>query len=321
MRLRSQGHDFDHTDPITEICEVRLHRGHEAPYEGYEPKPCGKGRDFFGRFSVRDAEQAGLLTVTDEGQVRARSNNGNPLPWETYTGDMLFWRAIARAVRRGCPEVTMGFGLAHTEGDEDDSPAGPVLLGEVVQERQAESAEKIREELGLMDRGSVVEESPAVHVTAYDERGDLIGGWTTTEDGMHTPDPPDAPGAEPPKEETEPDSSTAPSAEPASVASTSSEATISTSQMGKIGREFRSMECNDAGVRASHCSVIIRRWIAKPGELTVKEGDEIIRVLREIVAAAGTGRNAPEQKLTEVMASMEALWRKDEPEQFEEALI
>ncbi|MGH3990908.1 MAG: hypothetical protein ACRDSN_00415, partial [Pseudonocardiaceae bacterium] len=45
-------------------------------------------------FTVADAARAGLCTVTGDGTVRARSQSGEPLPWELYTARMLMWRAL-----------------------------------------------------------------------------------------------------------------------------------------------------------------------------------------------------------------------------------
>src|SRR4029079_19218057 len=51
-------------------------------------------------FTIQDAEQAGLVFRNADGVVTARSKEGNKLPWELYTGDMLYWRALARLARR-----------------------------------------------------------------------------------------------------------------------------------------------------------------------------------------------------------------------------
>lgn len=102
MRLRQAGHDYDFTDPVKDHCDFRLHRDHEAPFTGFESKPCGKGRDYFGHFSIDDAVIAGLCSIKD-GKPFARSQGGKPLNWEAYGSDMLFWRSVSRAVKRGAP--------------------------------------------------------------------------------------------------------------------------------------------------------------------------------------------------------------------------
>lgn len=83
-------------------------------------------------FTVADAHRAGLLMLTDKGEVRARAK-AYPnviLPWEAYTADMLGWRAIGRAARRYFSDVLMGVGgIVHTPdeiGAEVDEEGLPV---------------------------------------------------------------------------------------------------------------------------------------------------------------------------------------------------
>lgn len=55
----------------------------------------------FADFTIDDAAAAGLVYIDDNGIPRARSDKENkPLPWELYTADMLYWRALARLARR-----------------------------------------------------------------------------------------------------------------------------------------------------------------------------------------------------------------------------
>ena len=55
-------------------------------------------------FTIEDAEQAGLITISDN-QVKARSARGNKMPWELYTNDLLWARAVTRLVRRLAPDA------------------------------------------------------------------------------------------------------------------------------------------------------------------------------------------------------------------------
>jgi hypothetical protein len=66
-------------------------------------------------FTVDDAVKAGLCEIKD-GKVTARSSNGKPTPWETYTARMLRNRAISFCGKSQCPEVALGFAI---EGDYD----------------------------------------------------------------------------------------------------------------------------------------------------------------------------------------------------------
>lgn len=56
-------------------------------------------------YSLHDAERAGLLSIDDNGRPRARSRNNKALPWETYTPDLLWARAVSRLSRRLFPDV------------------------------------------------------------------------------------------------------------------------------------------------------------------------------------------------------------------------
>lgn len=55
--------------------------------------------------------------------------------WKSYSKDMMQWRAVARAVKKACPEVALGF---HVEGEiepeEEPTPAPTVEVVTVTQE-------------------------------------------------------------------------------------------------------------------------------------------------------------------------------------------
>lgn len=57
-------------------------------------------------FTIEDAHRAGLVTITDDGEIQARSRQNRALPWETYTPDLLWARAVTRLVRRLAPDLT-----------------------------------------------------------------------------------------------------------------------------------------------------------------------------------------------------------------------
>lgn len=60
---------------------------------------CDDGTVHEGVFTMADARIANLT---------GKDN------WKNYSKDMLQWRAVARAVKKGCPEVALGF---HVEGE------------------------------------------------------------------------------------------------------------------------------------------------------------------------------------------------------------
>lgn len=66
-------------------------------------------------WTVQDAVQAGLCTLDPQGKVRARSRNGQPLPWEAYTRAMLRSRAVSELCRGTFPDVTEGLSYVPEE--------------------------------------------------------------------------------------------------------------------------------------------------------------------------------------------------------------
>ena len=70
-------------------------------------------------YTLDDAAQAGLVTITEEGP-RARSQRGQPMPWEKYTADLLWARAATRLVRRLAPDA-LDHATAHHTNQEGAS--------------------------------------------------------------------------------------------------------------------------------------------------------------------------------------------------------
>ena len=64
-------------------------------------------------FTIEDAHRAGLVTISPDGVVSARSQRGRPLPWETYTPDLLWARAVTRLIRRLAPDLRGDETTAH----------------------------------------------------------------------------------------------------------------------------------------------------------------------------------------------------------------
>lgn len=83
------------------------------------------------KYTIEDAIQAGRVTLKD-GKPHARSQKGEPLPWETTTDDMLIARATSKALRFKCPEVALGF--YSTDEIEDAAPPDEVAIAEVIAE-------------------------------------------------------------------------------------------------------------------------------------------------------------------------------------------
>jgi hypothetical protein len=116
-KLREAGHDYEFQQDELE-CRFTLIRG-------------DNGRKYEGRFTMNDAVRARLVEAHDREdgttEYLARSSQGKILPWELYAPDMLFWRAVSRAVNRGAPEVMLGFSIMGAAEAADREPE-PVQL-------------------------------------------------------------------------------------------------------------------------------------------------------------------------------------------------
>jgi hypothetical protein len=116
-KLREAGHDYEFQQDDLE-CRFTLIRG-------------DNGRKYEGRFTMNDAVRARLVEAhqREDGSTEylARSSQGKILPWELYAPDMLFWRAVSRAVNRGAPEVMLGFSIMGAAEAADREPE-PVQL-------------------------------------------------------------------------------------------------------------------------------------------------------------------------------------------------
>ncbi len=130
-------------------------------------------------FTLAEAVAARLCSIKD-GKPYARSQKGEPLPWETYTKRMLQWRAVGVCVDVICPEVKMGFVV---EGELDDIAPERPTLAQVAAQRMDKQAQEASEdppagppnEEVAEDRPAVVEEDapPAEEQVQADLLADL----------------------------------------------------------------------------------------------------------------------------------------------------
>jgi hypothetical protein len=79
----------------------------------------GDGRDpFTVEWTIATAITAGL--------IREKS------PWHAYPANMLYWRAMAKAVALGCPEATLGIAVVEAlDDDTDDTDDQPIEAGDI----------------------------------------------------------------------------------------------------------------------------------------------------------------------------------------------
>jgi hypothetical protein len=62
-------------------------------------------------YALADAVSEGLVDLDKEGRPTKRSQDGRPLPWESYTQSMLWARAVTRLVDRLFSDCTIGAAL------------------------------------------------------------------------------------------------------------------------------------------------------------------------------------------------------------------
>jgi hypothetical protein len=111
-KLREAGHSYRWEETDTS-CTFYLKRN---AYRADLPD-----EDAQATFTVDDAIQAGLARRQGD-TIVALSQRGRPMPWQQYSGDMLFWRAVAKCVRRGAPEVMLGFEVQGAEAAREPEP-------------------------------------------------------------------------------------------------------------------------------------------------------------------------------------------------------
>lgn len=127
-------------------------------------------------FTIANAVGAGLCTLTSEGKVRARSQKGEPLPWENYTRRMLMWRALGFCVDVICPEIKMGFGVEGEEYTADNDTPTPTLAQVVAQRADREQGtEQPAQQEPERDDGTIAAEVADIEAE-YTARSDAQGG-------------------------------------------------------------------------------------------------------------------------------------------------
>jgi len=87
--------------------------GHEVTGEAGADKAVIEGRRKDGEsmtvtYTLDDAVKAGLVKLDSDGQPVATSKQGHPLPWQKYTANMLWARAVTTLVGRLFPDVVVG---------------------------------------------------------------------------------------------------------------------------------------------------------------------------------------------------------------------
>lgn len=125
-KVREAGHRAEITDHTDTSCTVTITRG-------------DTGETHSETFTLDHAVSANLVKIKD-GKPIARSQNGEPLPWEAWTRRMLLWRAAGFCADFICPEVRMGFAI---EGEMDTLTDDRPTLSQVAAERADKPAEPV----------------------------------------------------------------------------------------------------------------------------------------------------------------------------------
>jgi hypothetical protein len=156
-KVREAGHKYRIVEHTGQKCRVRITRGDE-PDDPYEAE-----------FTLDEAVTAGLCSVTAEGKARARSKQGDPLPWELYTKDMLQWRATSRCVNVACPEIKMGLAVEGEETTEISGESRIDKLAKVVAQRgdhpDDENVSKQASEQPPVDEATVAQQLAEMEAT------------------------------------------------------------------------------------------------------------------------------------------------------------
>jgi hypothetical protein len=158
------------------------------------------------KFSIEDAQAAGLCKVVD-GRAVARSRNGNALPWESYTRNMLFARAMSNGFRWFVPHLKLA--RVYTSEEVQDMTAGGLHV-------PGESPTSTAGDVPLTDLDAALDATDADFTDVGDEDAEGAegneGADPTEPDGSETPPesaPTDEPDSADPTQAESPESSQA----------------------------------------------------------------------------------------------------------------
>lgn len=145
-----------------------LKAGHKLDIET-SPTECkitgtraDSGSSYTCKFDIHDAERAGLCKIVG-GEVQARSKvKGEPMPWETYTEDMLYWRCASRIARRLFADVIQG--VSYTPEELLSGSGIEEFNNETHQPALQAQPQTIKEAVDVLTEGEIVPEAPLAEV-------------------------------------------------------------------------------------------------------------------------------------------------------------
>jgi hypothetical protein len=306
-QLRKAGHDWQ-IEQDEEQCTFTLIRGDNQ-------------REYKGTFSMKDALRARLVEQRQDEHgdtiYLARSSEGKILPWELYSSDMLFWRAVSRAVNRGAPEVMLGFGIMGASEATEPEPepvqlspqispppnpetaanagaaagsAGPAL-GEASGPAPSEVSDHLRRELQELSRaaGPARPGIPSEEIEPVGDRPPEAGA-----DGNDIPDGGPAADLQIPPEETQGELLEAAPAPPAAPAPGAAATPVKEGkgdpghrqQLAALTRRFTTIGWEPKTHREQvlrTCSAYTRRTIASASDMTTTEALSLNTTLAQII--------------------------------------
>lgn len=148
-----------------QMALVQRH-GHEI---WVETDPDGQSATAYGRragsdrvrqetFSLKDAQQAGLLSIDEEGNIKALSQQGKPMPWQQYPKHMLRARAVSALTSYEFADVMLGYTYTPEEAQEIAVARSTELEASEAARRERE--EEQREQVGQVGWDTAIANLP-----------------------------------------------------------------------------------------------------------------------------------------------------------------
>lgn len=302
-KLHEHGHEYDWEEVPGQSCTFRLER--------YGADPNRKTRPYEATFTIDDAIQAGLAKRNADGDIVALSRENKPLPWMQYSSDMLFWRAVARCVKRGAPEVLMGFEVQGAD-DRVDSTPGEVELKPASQVPAGpESGRATEEQLRILDERMREAEAPHFTQEAVDAAVDWAGEQQASQQQVTTgdvvSDPPDLPEPEPePGVAEDPTAASPGTTTPESAAGAQDEGAAGKAKGQILSERFAALGWHPSKHRSDlmrASSMFLRRRVSGSRDMSTAE---IMNLATELTRIQ---RSYPEAQHPVALADKVELWR------------
>lgn len=152
---------------------------------------------FSATWTPQRAARAGLCRyeldqATGQWAVVARSKQGNPLPWQSYTEALLYARALSESCRMGAPDVLYGIGYTPEElGMAVDGQGNPIDGGDATVEQVAEPAPQPKRRAPAKGRQGTRRPTPEAPAddAAVAEHAEVVEGEAIETEQPQQPEP------------------------------------------------------------------------------------------------------------------------------------